>query len=98
MIGFAHDLVLALQVGGILLLLMALILSWRGHTAPGRPYKTTEAWLMLDPSKRPSAEQAQWAIGTVLRDVYLRFAWLTAVIAAGLLAPALAMVAVRWLA
>jgi hypothetical protein len=53
---------------------------------------------MLDPSKRPSAEQAQWAIGTVLRDVYLRFAWLTAVIAAGLLAPALAMVAVRWLA
>jgi hypothetical protein len=98
MIGFAQDLVRALEAGGILLILMALILTWRGHTAPARPYKTTEAWLMLDPAKRPSAEQAQWAFGTVLRDVYLRFAWLTAVTAGCVLMLALVLMAVRWLA
>jgi len=98
MIGFAHDFVRALQAGGVLLLVMALILSWRGYTAPGRPYKTTEAWLMLDPAKRPAADQAQWAFGTVLREVYLHFAWLTAILAMVVLLSALAFATLRWLA
>ena len=84
MVGFAHDFVRALQVGGILLLVMALILAWRGHTAPGRPYKTTEAWLMLDPAKRPAADQAQWAFGIVWLFA-LRIALVLAFAAAGAL-------------
>jgi hypothetical protein len=95
MIGFAHDLVHALQAGGILLLLMALVLMWKAHVAPTTPYKRTEAWLMLDPAKRPPASVAQWAFGTVLRDVYLRFARVTAILAGALLALALVIAAAR---
>jgi hypothetical protein len=98
MIGFAHDLLHALQAGGILLILMTLILMWKAHAAPGRPYKHTETWLMLDPANRPPADQAQRAFGGVLRDVYLRFAWLTAALAGGLLTLALALGIVRLLA
>lgn len=98
MIGFSHDLVHALQAGGILLILMTLILLWKARAAPTQPYKRTETWLMLDPAKRPRADQAQWAFGTVLREVYLRFAQLTAAIAAALLTIALVLAAARALA
>ncbi len=78
MVGFAHDVVRAMQAGGIMVTVMTLILMWKARTAPMRPYKRTEVWIMLDPQKRPREEHAQWAFGTVLADVYLRFAHITA--------------------
>lgn len=98
MIGFAHDLVRALQAGGILVTLMTTILLLKAHTAPTKPYKRTEAWLMLDPAKRPRPEHAQWAFGTVLRQVYSEFARRTAVFAFALWTLALIVWALRWFA
>ena len=98
MLGASHDLVRALQAGAILLILMTLILMWKAHMAPRTPYKRTEAWLLLDPAKRPPAELAQWAFGTVLREVYLRFARLTAGLAMALLTLAFLVATARMVA
>lgn len=91
MIGFVDDLARALTAGGILLLLMALILAWKGQAAPSRPYKQTEAWLMLDPAKRPRGDEVQALFGRVLREVYFSYAQLTAAAAVALLAVALVL-------
>jgi hypothetical protein len=97
MIGFV-DLSRAMLAGGVLFVLMTLILIWKGNAAPSRPYKRAEAWLMLDPAKRPGPDQAQRVLGGVLREVYLRFAQITAAVAAALLILALISEAVRLVA
>lgn len=84
MIGFAHDPLPFLKVGGVLTLMLTVVLMHRANTALSRPYKTTELWLMLDPGNRPAEAYAQWVFGTVLREAYLRFAYIAARISVGL--------------
>ena len=77
---------LALQIGGLLTLLVCLILIVKAQLARRRPVRRTELWMMLDPDHRPHADIAQQVVGTVLRRCYLRFALLAAHLSAGLLA------------
>jgi hypothetical protein len=74
MVGLSFDPKLSAKCGGALLLLMTTILVFRGLTAPTRPYKRTETWLMLDDADRPPPGSAQQVIGQALRIVYLWYA------------------------
>jgi hypothetical protein len=74
MFGLAWDPVMAFRTGGLLSLLACAVLILKGRNAPRRPYKHTELWVILPKDERPKAEVAQQLIGTVLRDVYFKFA------------------------
>ena len=86
MVGLAGDLFAVMKAGGLLCLLTSAVLQLKAWHAPRRPYNATELWLMLKPNERPAASIAQQVIGSVLREVYIRFAVRAAVIAAFLLA------------
>lgn len=97
LIGFAHDPVALLRAGAVLVTGLAVVLGIQALRARGRPYKRTEAWLLLDPADRPPAAIAQRAIGTALEDVYHRFARLAGTAALVLWAVLLAVRLALWL-
>lgn len=84
MIGFAHEPVMLLRAGAILVTGLAALLALRARRARARPYRDTETWLMLDPADRPPAELAQRTVGTALEEVYARFARVSAQLALAL--------------
>jgi hypothetical protein len=81
-VGLSYDPNLATRAGGILCMLMTGVLLLRGASAPTRPYKTTETWLILETSERPSAHVAQQVIGSALRSAYFWYARSTAMVTA----------------
>ena len=85
MVGLSFDPHLAARTGGILSLAMTGILLLRGVTAPTRPYKRTETWLMLAENERPPAHIAQAAIGSILREAYLWYARSAALVTVALM-------------
>lgn len=89
MLGCSPNPALALKVGGVLTLISASVLAFRGQTAPQRPYARTELWTILPRHERPQVEVAQQVIGSVLKQVYLRFARQAALLAVLLLGSAL---------
>ena len=91
MVGLSYDPNLAARSGGLLTMLMTAILVMRALSAPARPYRTTETWLMLEAAQRPSAHVAQQVIGSALRDAYFWYARSTATVAALLLGMALVL-------
>lgn len=74
MAGLVFDPVLATKAGAVLFGLCAGVLAWRARTAPTRPYRSTEVFLMLEERLGLSDEAAQRMIGGVLRDCYERHA------------------------
>ena len=89
MVGMSGKAQLALISGGILVLITCLSLTILAYWAPNRPYKRTEVWMMLEEWERPQPPLAQRLIGSILRDVYYRFALRAAWCSAGLLIAAL---------
>jgi hypothetical protein len=81
-VGLSYDPNLAAKAGGILCLLMTAILLMRAASAPTRPYKATETWLMLENADRPSEQIAQQVIGSALRNAYFWYARSTAMVTA----------------
>jgi cell division protein FtsW (lipid II flippase) len=97
LIGFAHDPVALLRAAAVLVTSLAFVLGLQAMRARGRPYKRTEAWLMLDPAMRPPPEIAQRALGVALEDVYHRFARLAGKLALALWAVVLTVRLALWL-
>jgi hypothetical protein len=89
MVGFAYDPELAARVGGIFALITSIVLQVKAWYARFVPYKHTETWIILPVSDRPPSPIAQDMITSVLRQVYLVYAWYTAVTGAALLAASL---------
>ena len=89
MFGLSFDPAFAAQAGGMASLIFAFILVWYALRARTRPYKKTEAWLILKKEFRPPAEIAQQVIGGALRETYYWFAKQAATIAFVLLVIAL---------
>lgn len=90
-VGLSYDPNLAARFGGLLCLLMTAILLMRALSAPARPYKTTETWLMLEASERPAVHVAQQVIGSALREAYFWYARSTATVTVLLLMIALVL-------
>jgi hypothetical protein len=81
MIGFAATPAMALDVGGVGFLLMAMILAIKAFRSDSLPHKRTELWLMLAPDERPPPEVAGDVISRMRREVMLRFAQMSAIAA-----------------
>lgn len=73
MVGLSGFPIIALNSGAILLMLAAAVLLLKAETAPKKPYKRTEVWILLEPDERPSPEIAQFIIGTTLKAHFLSF-------------------------
>ncbi len=86
MIGFSATPASALDFGGIGFLLMTAILLLKAFRSGRLSHKRTEIWLMLEPQERPPPEVASGIISRTRRDVILRFAHMSAVMAVGCLA------------
>ena len=91
LVAFANQPVALLKAAGLLTSLMAIVLLIQARATLTRDFRKTEVWLMLEPAERPLDAHAQWAGATVLHEVYLKYARITAGIsvAAWLLALAL---------
>lgn len=74
MVGLIYDPPLSLEAGAILTGIVAAVLACKGQTAPDRPYRRTEVWLLLDHCHGLPEERAQQVIGHVLAETYRRHA------------------------
>lgn len=74
MVGLSFHPVVALQSGGVLLMLLLAALLLKAQRAPFTDYRHTEAWMLLDRSDRPDESYAGRAVVTALRDACLWFA------------------------
>ena len=74
MAGTAFDPLLAVQAGGVLVLVVLAVLLLKARLALTADHRKTEMWLYLKKHERPAESYAQWAASTVLRDTYLQFA------------------------
>jgi hypothetical protein len=86
MIGLSFAPRLALQMGGMLTMLMTGVLAIKAVEARWKSYRRTEMWLYLRHEDRPPAAIAQQLTSTVLRETYLTFAMWTCQIAIAMLA------------
>jgi type IV secretory pathway VirB3-like protein len=91
MAGFAFDPLLAVQSGGVLVLLVLAVLLFKARMALTADHRQTEMWLYLDKHEKPPEAYAHWAAATVLRDAYFWFARWMAAIAVALWGMALLM-------
>jgi hypothetical protein len=81
MFGFAGNPALALKFGGFAALLATAILILKAWTAPQKPYKKTEVWLLLAPEDRPLDAYAQNLVSAARVEACYRFALIWAILA-----------------
>ena len=91
MAGTAFDPLLAVQAGGVLVLVVLAVLLLKARLALTADHRKTEMWLYLKKHEKPAESYAQWAASTVLRDAYLWFARWMAALAVALWALAVLM-------
>jgi hypothetical protein len=80
MVGTSSEMLLSAKIGATSLTLMTVILVLKGLRAPGRSYKRTEVWILLNHRHDLPEPRAQQIFGSILRERYL---W-HATVAAGL--------------
>lgn len=99
MLSLTFDPYLAIRAGAALVTTAAVILYAMGQWAPGRPYRRTEAWILLDKQHRFGSDaRAQQVFGATLRERYWWHARVIALIALPMWAMALLMLVTRMLA
>ena len=78
-ISFSFNVRLALEVGSGCSLLLCTILYFRALEAPTRDYRKTETWVLLNKRVDLPPDRLQQAIGSILRELYQRYAqWILA--------------------
>jgi hypothetical protein len=80
-IGASWDSRLAVKTAAIGVTLMASILVWKAFQAPGRNYRDTEVFLLMDQRHDFPEARAQQVFGNVLRERYLWHATMMALTA-----------------
>ena len=91
MIGFSFNPVSCFRSGALLTLSMALVLMWNAMAAGSKNPRHTEVWLYLDEKSRPVDGPARQVFGTVMRDVYGRYAQIALGVAVGFFLLSLAL-------
>jgi hypothetical protein len=85
MVGLIPYPALALQTGATLATLIWAVLRLKALRAPGRPYRRTEVWLMLEPRPRLAEPVLQRLIGGALQAALDRYAKATLLAATAML-------------
>ena len=71
MVGLSYHPFVAIRVGAMLTTIAAIALVIKGLLAPRRPYRNTEAWLILGKKHGLPEDRAQKTFGGILRESYL---------------------------
>jgi hypothetical protein len=91
MVGFSGEPWIAVRTGEVFVLILAVVLFWRGYAARERNYKHTEVWLMIEQPPALPRERLQTLIGGALADVYFAHARLAAYVTLAMCAIDVAM-------
>lgn len=83
MVGLVAEPLQALKSGAILAMITACVLMIKAEWVIRHSYKRTEVWILLDRRIELSPEVAQRVITVTLREIYLRYALYSALIAGG---------------
>lgn len=86
MVGFSGEPWIAVRSGEVFVLILAVVLFWRGYAARDRNFKHTEVWLMIEQPPALPRERLQTMIGGALADVYFAHARLAAYVTLGMCA------------
>jgi hypothetical protein len=78
MVGASSEPEICFRLGAGSVALMAIVLYWRGRTAPTRNFRRTEVWLMIEDAPALPRERLQSMIGGALAEAYLAHAWIAA--------------------
>jgi hypothetical protein len=78
MVGAASEPEICFRLGAGFAALMAVILYWRGRTAPTRNFRRTEVWLMIEDAPALPRDRLQSMIGEALAETYLGHALIAA--------------------
>lgn len=81
MAGLSYHPLLAIRFGAILTSVLIAVLLIKAVRAPVRPYRRTEAWLILGKRHDLPESRAQQVFGTILRECYLWHATVAAAVA-----------------
>jgi hypothetical protein len=81
MLGLSYYPLLAVRFGAILTSIMIAVLLIKALRAPWRPYRRTEAWLILGKRHGLPESRAQQVFGSTLRERYLWHATVAAAVA-----------------
>lgn len=81
MVGFSGAPWIAVRSGAVFVLIVAVVLCWRGSTARRRNYRHTEVWLMIEDAPALPRERLQTMIGGALAEVYFAHARVAACVA-----------------
>jgi hypothetical protein len=81
MVGFSGEPWIAVRSGTVFVLILAVVLFWRGRSARQRNYRHTEVWLMIEDAPALPRERLQTMIGGALADTYFVYARLAAYVA-----------------
>jgi hypothetical protein len=81
MVGTSSEMLLSAKIGATSLTLMSMILVLKAVQAPGRSYKRTEVWIMLNHRHDLPEPRAQQVFGNILRERYLWHATVAASVA-----------------
>lgn len=89
MIGLIAEPLLAIKSGAILTMMVACILLLKAGYVTRNSYKKTEVWILLDRKIDVAPDAAQRMITSILREMYLRYAFYATLVAIGFWAAAL---------
>jgi hypothetical protein len=81
MVGLSYHPLVAIRFGAWLTTAMIVVLVIKAMRAPRRPYRDTEAWLILGKRHDLPESRAQQVFGTALRECYLWHATAAAAVA-----------------
>lgn len=91
MVGLSYEPVLSARMGAMLSLALTATLLFKAWRAEAKPFKSTEAWIILTDSERPPAAAAQQVIGQALREAFVWHARATALVTVILAAAAVVL-------
>ncbi len=96
MSALAFDPGLAMRLGAMLSLLLAVLLHCKALLYHRKPVRETEVWVLMERSKRPPPQVAAGMIAQAMRDQLNEVARLVVLVAVGMFTVSLAISAVEW--
>jgi hypothetical protein len=78
MVGASAEPDICFRLGAGFAALTAVVLYWRGRSAPTRNFRRTEVWLMIEDAPALPRDRLQRMIGGALAESYLSHAWIAA--------------------
>ena len=75
MLGLSYNILFALEIGGLLTLVVAGALFLFGWAAPFRDLRRTDVWIAVKPElEHLPRGRAQQLLGNMLQEIYMRYA------------------------